>query len=292
MRLSASLVAVAAVCTACGTARPHAAAPHPVHPVVVIDGADLSLLEDHYPRIVEEITGSSNAYVVGDPDGHQDEVPPGSRAHPTLAYTSYARFARDATTDRIDPIVDTVIYDPEGWSQTPLREQRDPHRYIRLFIRLAHQAGFTAIVSPGRDLALGARGCHKRRGEPLDAAYLRCRYAADAVGADMIMLQTGADELTAGGLRRFLAKAVAQIRRAQPRVALLGVITTEPTSHTRAWPAGLLRATRIQLRSLGGFSLNFTAETAPLAADYLRDAERDGALRRRGHDRQATAASP
>ena len=88
----------------------------------------------------------------------------------------------------------------------------------------------------------------------------------------MIMLQTGADELTAGGLRRFLAKAVAQIRRAQPRVALLGVITTEPTSRTRAWPAGLLRATRIQLRSLDGFSLNFTAETAALAADYLRDA--------------------
>ena len=148
MRVSASLIAVAAVCAACGTARPHAAAPHPVQPVVVIDGADLSLLEAHYPRIVAEITGSSDAYVVGDPDGHQDQVPPGSRAHPTLTYTSYARFARDATTDRIDPIVDTVIYDPEGWSQTPLRERRDPHRYIRLFIHLAHQAGFRQSSPP------------------------------------------------------------------------------------------------------------------------------------------------
>ena len=289
MRLSVSLLAVCAVCTACGATRLHAAAQHPVAPVVVIDGEDLALLEAHYPRIVHEITSSPHAYVIGAPDGHQDQVPPGSRAHPTLMYTSYSRFARDVTTDRIDPVVDTVIYDPESWSQTPLRERRDPHRYIHRFIHLAHRAGFAAIVSPGRDLALAPGGCRKRRGERLDAAYLRCRYAADAVGADMIVLQTGADELTAGGLRRFLAKAVAQIRRAQPRVSLLGVVTTEPTSDTRAWPGGLLRATRIQLASLNGFSLNFTAETAVLAADYLRDAERDGALRGRRHVQHATS---
>ena len=76
MRLSVSLLAVCAVCTACGATRLHVAAQHPVAPVVVIHGEDLALLEAHYPRIVNEITSSPHAYVIGAPDGHQDQVPP------------------------------------------------------------------------------------------------------------------------------------------------------------------------------------------------------------------------
>lgn len=274
------LVAAAAACQD-APARQAAPPPPAIGPVVLIWGADLELLDARYPAIVDQIYRSPNAYVIGDPDGHQDQVLPGSQAHPTLLYTSYGSFRRDAYAGRIDPIVDTVIYNPEAWPQTPTVEQRDPHAAIHRFIRLAHQAGFQVIVAPGRDLALVSRGCRKRRAETLDAAYLRCRYAADARGADMILLQTGADELAAGGLDRFLEKAVTQIRRSQPDVTLLGVISTQPTSHITAWPGGLVRATRIVIGRLAGFALNLTPGTADVAADYLRDAKRGGALRER-----------
>lgn len=281
-RLIAPAVGVALAVAGCGgSTGAHSTQPRqppPIRPIMLITGTDLGLLDQHYPKIVDQIYRSANAYVIGDPNGHQDQVLPGSRAHPTLAYPSYAAFRRDTLSDRIDPIVDTVMYDPESWSQTPAAERHDPHHYIHLFIRLAHQAGFKVIIAPGRDLAFTSRGCHKREGELLDAAFLRCRYAADAVGADMILLQTSADELTARGLERYLAKAEAQIRRAQPAVKLLGLISTRPTSHTRAWPGGLVRATRIQLRTLAGLALNFTPTTALLAADYLRDAQNGGAF--------------
>lgn len=282
-RLTAVFVPAALLAAGCGGS-PQAARtspkPPPIRPIMVISGEDLGLLDQHYPTIVDQIYRSANAYVIGDPGGHQDQVLPGSRAHPTLAYTSYARFRRDALTGRIDPIVDTVMYNPEGWTRTPLAERRDPHRYIHLFIRLAHRAGFRVIVAPGRDLALTNHGCHKRRGEILDAAFLRCRYAADAVGADMILLNTAADELTTLTLQRYLTKAETQIRRSQPHVTLLGLISTQPPSETPAWPRGLVRATRIQLRILAGLMLNLTPKTATLGADYLRDAQKAGLFAR------------
>jgi hypothetical protein len=275
-----SLVLLAVlVCAGCGgssSATGDHRKPPPIRPIMIISGDDLGLLDQHYPTIVDQIYRSANAYVIGDADGHQDQVLPGSRAHPTLAYTSYARFRHDAITDRIDPIVDTVMYNPESWPRTPLDERRDPHRYIHLFIRLAHRAGFKVIIAPGRDLALTSRGCHKRRGETLDAAFLRCRYAADAVGTDMILLNTSADELTTATLQRYVDKAETQIRRSQPHVTLLGLISTQPPSHARAWPGGLVRATRIQLHTLAGLALNLNPETAVLADDYLRDAQKAG----------------
>jgi hypothetical protein len=277
LALAAALIALAVA--GCGGG---GAAPRPVLPTAkvtwIIGGADLALLEKHVPDVVHALYDNPRTYVIGDRTGHQDQVLPGSKAHPTLAYASYAAFASDATHDRIDPVVDTVIYDPEDWSRTPRREQLHPQVYIHRFIHLAHQAGFRAVIAPARDLALTAAGCRKRQGEKLDAAFLRCRFAADAVGADMILLQTGADELAAGTLGRFVAKAVTQIRRSQPHVALAGLISTTPTSHVRAWPRGLVRAMQVDLQSLSGIELNFTPQTASLAADYLRDLRRQGVV--------------
>lgn len=280
MRLAAlTAVLIALACAACGGGgRTPPPAPPAAKVTWIIGGGDLALLEKHVPDIVHALYDNPNTYVIGDRSGHQDQVLPGSKAHPTLAYASYAAFARDALHDRIDPVVDTVIYDPEDWSRTPRREQLHPQVYIHAFIRLAHRAGFRAVIAPGRDLALTAAGCRKRRGEKLDAAFLRCRFAADAVGADMILLQTGADELAAGTLQRFIGKAVAQIRRSQPHVALAGLISTTPTSHVRAWPHGLVRAMQVDLQSLSGIELNFTPQTATLAADYLRDLRRQGVV--------------
>ena len=278
-RLAAlAAVLVALVCAGCGGGR---SAPPPARSAKVtwiIGGANLALLEKHVPDVVHALYDNPHTYVIGDRTGHQDQVLPGSRAHPTLAYASYAAFRSDAMHDRIDPVVDTVIYDPEDWSRTPPSERAHPQVYIHRFIHLAHQAGFKAVVAPGRDLAYSAAGCRKRQGEVLDAAFLRCRFAADAVGADMILLQTGADELAAGTLHRFLAEAVTQIRRSQPKVQLAGLISTTPTSHVRAWPNGLVRAMRVDLQSLSGVELNLTPRTATLAADYLRDLRRSGVV--------------
>jgi hypothetical protein len=272
-------VLIALLAAACGGGSgPAGHAPPAAKVTWIIGGTDLALLEKHVPGIVRNLYDNPNAYVIGDRTGHQDQVLPGSRAHPTLAYASYAQFANDAEHDRIDPVVDTVVYDPEDWARTPARERAHPQLYIHRFIHLAHEAGFHAIVAPARDLAMSAARCRKRQGEKLDAAFLRCRFAADAVGADMILLQTGADELAAGGLRRFIEKAVAQIRRAQPHVRLVGLISTLPPSHVKAWPGGLVRAMRTELSSLDGIELNFTPQTAPLAADYLRDLQRSGAV--------------
>ena len=280
--MPALMVVVATLLVGCGGSSRtlRTAKPPPIRPVMIITGDDLAMLNQHYPTVVGQIYRSANAYVIGDPHGHQDQVLPDTRAHPTLAYASYARFRRDALAGRIDPIVDTVMYNPESWSKTPVAERRDPHRYIHRFIRLAHRAGLKAIVAPGRDLALTSRGCRKRSGETLDAAFLRCRYAADAIGADMILLNTSADELTSATLQRYLTKAERQIRRSQPHVTLLGLISTQPPSHEPAWPAGLVRATRIQLGTLAGLALNLNPRTATLAADYLRDAQKAGLFAR------------
>jgi hypothetical protein len=57
-------------------------------------------------------------------------------------------------------------HDPEHWRATPRAEQHDPLRYMALFARAADNAGYQAILMPGRDLLLTSGGQWRSGGHP------------------------------------------------------------------------------------------------------------------------------
>jgi hypothetical protein len=74
-----------------------------------------------------------------------------------------------------------VMYDPERWDATPLREQRHPRRYMRLFVAEAHARGLFAILAP----ALGLPGPDL---ECSPNEFLSCGYLQ--IPADIFLLQS------------------------------------------------------------------------------------------------------
>lgn len=83
----------------------------------------------------------------------QSPVQKGYATTPVLAYSSFARFKSDIGKGGIAYPYHWVMYDPEKWSATPLSEQQDPIKYMRLFGQLAHTHGLKAIMAPALDLA-------------------------------------------------------------------------------------------------------------------------------------------
>ncbi len=77
-----------------------------------------------------------------------------------------------------------VMYDPERWDSTPPNEQDHPKGYMKLFVALAHERGQLVILAPSRGLASDCR----RPDETINAAFIRCRYAA--IPTDYFQLQS------------------------------------------------------------------------------------------------------
>ena len=67
-------------------------------------------------------------------------------------YTSYAQFSSDISSGAIQYPYKWVMYDPEDWSQTPVNEQQDPVKYMKLFGQLAHANGLKVVEAPAMDL--------------------------------------------------------------------------------------------------------------------------------------------
>jgi len=146
------------------------------------------------------------------------------------AWPSFAEFASDVRAGDIAANVRAVMYDPEGWTSTPLREQRDPARYAERFARLAHANGYVAIVTPHPSLvaALGA-ACRQRTSETQEAAYIRCRIAEKVARyADAYETQAQALERDPVAYRDFVARTARQARSANPDVIVLSGLSTAP----------------------------------------------------------------
>jgi hypothetical protein len=150
---------------------------------------------------------------------------------------------------------------------------------MRRFTELAGHWGYGPILAPGRDLTLVEGGCAKRKGELLDAAYLRCGLTEAAAGAENFVLQAAPVELATGRLHRLLEGARSQLHQAAPGVRGFATLSTAPPEADEAlWPIDLLRAVRLELAHLPGIMFNFNPQTVDLAASFLRDLEREDPL--------------
>src|SRR5438093_562773 len=98
-----------------------------------------------------------------------------------MAWASHAKFAADVAAGVVPDAVRAVMYDPEAWEATPLAEKQDPVKYMQEFARLARERGYFVIITPHPRLVEvpGAR-CRRHVWETVEAAYLRCRIAAEA----------------------------------------------------------------------------------------------------------------
>jgi len=123
--------------------------------------------------------------------GASSPVTDGFSTSAVLYYSSYAQFQSDINSGAITYPYKWVMYDPEGWANTPVAEQQNPAKYLGLFASLAHQHGYKVIETPARDLGNVATACplNTQTGENLDQWYIRCKIASAAAAADVFVVQ-------------------------------------------------------------------------------------------------------
>ena len=180
----------------------------------------ISAIDEVDPRVVRQTFASRRAVALNGWDG----------SVAGRAWASYAEFRADVKRDMIPSDVRAAMYDPEGWEETPPREQRHPIRYIEKFARLAHSNGYVAIVTPHPGLvSVPGAECGRRPGESQDDAYVRCRIAErTARFADVYETQAQALENNPQAYRAFVLATAEQAREANPDVVVLSGLSTSP----------------------------------------------------------------
>lgn len=192
--------------------------------------------------------------------------PGGSRV---AAFQSFAAFRKRAR--RLPQDVKLVMYDPEPWRYTPLREQRNPARYMNRFGALAHARGLRVAMAPSPSLvSVPGAACPRRPGEAMSAAYLRCGLPeAAAAGADLVDLQLQVLERDPATYGRFVRRAERGCREANPDVEVLSQLSTSPSTY-RADPHMLVGAARAVAGTVDGFYLSVEPSEVSVAEAFLR----------------------
>jgi hypothetical protein len=142
---------------------------------------------------------------------------------------------------------------------------------MRLFARAATAAGYTPILVPGRDLVLarGAR-CPARPHETLDTAFLRCGLpAAAALAAPVLEVQAAPEERDTARMSTFVAACARQARAANPQVAVLATLSTDPLGHP-VTGRQLARAAAALRPWVQGIQLNLSRSSVSSAFAFLR----------------------
>lgn len=140
---------------------------------------------------------------------------------PVLRFTSYSQFQSDISQGIIPnktwPAGSWVEYDNEKWSHTPGDEQRDPELYMEDFGKLAHQHGFKALMTPGRDLGNVDTTCRKQSGWGNDEWYEKCHIAKFAVlDSDAVVVQSQTDTKNLQAFKTLINDAEADAASANP----------------------------------------------------------------------------
>jgi hypothetical protein len=178
--------------------------------VTTLEGLDRDLTERFFD--------APDAFVLGGWGG----------AATAAGWASVATFERALAAGAIPGSVRLVMYDPEAWSHTPLREQRDPATWMHRFASLARGAGYRVMITPHPGLVtVPGAVCAERENEGVVAAFLRCRIAAAAgANADVVDLQLQSLEKDPTAYRRAFVAAAEQARGADPDVEVLAHLTT------------------------------------------------------------------
>jgi hypothetical protein len=218
-------------------------------------GSSMQKMVAAVPDVARAAFDSAFSFATGKPS-KRNQVPAGYATTPTVKYESYARFASDVGHGVIAPEIEAVLYDPEKWDRTPMREQLDPVMYLRLFADLAHGEGYLVIAAPARDLmAVDGAVCRSKSGEDLDQATLRCNLMGNAARyADVAQVQSQVDEFDPARFSAFVNAAANQARAANPGVVFLAGLSKSPPTGV-ASPDVLVAAAESVRDVVAGFYL-------------------------------------
>jgi hypothetical protein len=193
-------------------------------------------------------------------------------ASATLYYSSYAQFSADLSSGAITYPYKWVMYDPEGWANTPLAEQQNPVRYLGLFASLAHSKGYKVIETPARDLGNVATVCplNTATGENLDQWYIRCKIAAAAAAADVYVLQDQVNTTSITEYQWLFTQARAQALAANSAVKVDAEISTNYGT------ADQMAAAAQSVPTASGFYLSTTTAAITQTTQFLQKMQTAG----------------
>jgi hypothetical protein len=179
------------------------------------------------PATTRHFFGASTSYGTG-PNNAATPVTDGLSSSATMYYSSYAQFQADLSSGAITYPYKWVMYDPEGWANTPAAEQKDPVKYLGLFASLAHSRGYKFIETPARDLGNVATVCplNTKTGENLDQWYVRCKIAAAAAADDVYVLQDQVNTTNIPEYQWLFNQARAQALAANAKVQVDAEVST------------------------------------------------------------------
>jgi hypothetical protein len=162
---------------------------------------------------------------------------------PTESWASASAFIEDLDAGRIASATRAVMYDPEHWLATPVRERRDPVAAMAQFADAAREAGYAVVITPHPNLVDVPRAtCGRAPDEAVEVAFLRCGIqAAAARVADVVEVQAQFLQENPSAYRALVERAAEQARAVNPDVIVLAGLSTRYAERgdvmLRAWDA-------------------------------------------------------
>ena len=235
-----ALTCVLASCTASSPARGHGSSPRPGPSGVRTPAAltPASLTPGGRPAWM--LTRAALAQVATEPAvlaGLQrsrvlEILQPGQQpaavagADPVVTFSSVGELSQAVAGRPAAAGTSALLYDPEAWSFTPRAEQLDPASAARRARDIAHAHGLSLIVAPALNLTTLRPD---PAGGPRWKQFLRLGLAGSiAKVTDVLEIQAQSLERSTSTYAEFVRDAAAQARAANPRVAILAGLSTNP----------------------------------------------------------------
>jgi len=147
-------------------------------------------------------------------------------AEPVVTFSSAGELSQEVSGGQLPAGPRALLYDPEAWSFTPHAEQLNPASAAQRARDIAHAHGLSLIVAPALNLTTLRPD---PGGGPRWKQFLRRGLAGSmAKVADVLDIQAQSLERSTSTYAEFVREAAAQARAANPRVAILAGLSTNP----------------------------------------------------------------
>lgn len=147
-------------------------------------------------------------------------------AQPVVTFSSAGELEQAVSGGQLPAGTRMLLYDPEAWAFTPRAEQINPAAAAGRAEAIAHAHGLSLIVAPALNLTTVRPD---PGGGPRWRQFLRLGLAGEiARVSDVLELQAQSLERDTSGYATFVREAAAQARAANPRVAILAGLSTNP----------------------------------------------------------------
>jgi hypothetical protein len=147
-------------------------------------------------------------------------------AEPVVTFSSVVELEQAVSGGQLPAGTRMLLYDPEVWGFTPRAEQINPAAAAGRARAIAHAHGLSLIVAPALNLTTARPD---PGGGPRWRQFLRLGLAgAIAKVSDVLELQAQSLERDTSGYATFVREAAAQARAANPQVAIVAGLSTNP----------------------------------------------------------------